>query len=439
MHTHLAILADGAPSAWALWAQPGLILVLLIFSAAFSGSESVLFSLNRTQLLQCAASANPFRRLAASLMGRPKRTLTTILLGNTAVNVLLFAAWYVFFRNLAGRYGAWISPMAGVASVMLVVTCGEVLPKIVGVHLCGRLAPFAAGLTRVAAYGFGPLGRVLDVVLVEPFARLLLGRPSRPEEAEPDLSPAELKTLLDMSRFRGTIDQTEDVFLREVIDLGHLRVRDVMVPRVQVCAYDVNDSPDGLRELMRRTRHKKIPVYEDSLDHVVGMVYAKVLFLQPVRSLRAVAVSVRFVPELITCEQLLHHFRVTRSQVALAVDEYGGVAGLVTLEDVLEEIVGEIHDPEEKVERPAIIAVADTEYDISGRLGVHDWSEALGLPRLAERVATVGGLVTARLGRPARVGDEVRLGNVRLEVTQVQRRRIERLRVHLLAGAREDA
>jgi magnesium and cobalt transporter len=192
---------------------------------------------------------------------------------------------------------------------------------------------------------------------------------------------------------------------------------------------------------MRLTRHKKVPVYDGQRDDIVGLVYAKVLFLNPGKPLRQLLQPARFVPELATCEQLLHHFRSTKTQQAIALDEYGGVAGLVTLEDVLEEIVGELHAPEDEPPEPELVARSDGEYEISGQLSVHYWIEAFALPAQVERVATVGGLVMARLGRSARVGDAARFGNVELQVTRMKRRRIERLRLRLLdqAGRPESA
>ena len=237
-----------------------------------------------------------------------------------------------------------------------------------------------------------------------------------------------------MSRRRGLINRTEDLYLREVIDLSKIRVRDIMVPRVEVVMFDVNDPPEELRNLMRRTRLTKIPVYDDAIDSIVGLVYAKILFFEPDKPLRELVTPVQFVPELITGEQLLHHFRQTRSQIAIVVDEFGGMAGLVTLEDLAEEIVGEIHDPEDQEVEPEIIQISDTEYEISGRLSVHYWVEMFGISELTERVTTVAGLGTARLGRPAQVGENVTIGNVRLGVIAADGPRIERLRLTLLGG-----
>lgn len=411
------------------------LLVLVCLSAAFSGSEATLFSLTPAQIQQHAASGSPLRRAAATLLKRPKRTLMTILVGNTAVNVLLFAASFVFFQGLAGQVGAWITPVSGVFSILLVVVCGEVLPKIVGVSHAERVSPAAALLVRTCDYVLGPIGEVLDRALVAPLTRLLLGPTAALRRSERSISTGELKTLLEMSRRRGVINATEDNFLREVIDLSHVRVRDVMVPRVEVQAFDVNGPPAGLLELMRRTRLKKVPVYDRVIDNLVGLVYAKVLFFNPGRALRELAVPVRFVPEMITCEQLLAHFRKSKSQIAIVVDEYGGMAGLVTLEDVLERIVGGIHDPYETPAAPEITEISEREYEISGQLSIHYWAESFGVPRFVERVATVGGLVTLRLGRPPKPGDRVVLGNVELEVQEVKFRRVERLRVRLLQAA----
>jgi putative hemolysin len=412
-----------------------LMLALLAASAAFSASEAALFSLTPLQLERAAASLSPFRRLAAQLMRDPKPVLMTLLVSNTAVNVCLFATSYVLFTGLAKQVGAWVAPVAAVGSILLVVVFGEVLPKVIGVSLADRLAPLSATVVRVAGVVAGPLGRGLDWVLVKPAERLLLPAERRAQATDAGLSRVELRTLLEMSQRGGALMPLEDTLLRAVIDLGHLRVRDVMVPRVKMTAYEIHGSREGLCELMRTTRYKKIPVYDRSLDNISGLVYAKVLFLNPDEPLKDLVQPVRFVPELATCEQLLLHFRSTKTQLAIAVDEYGGVAGLVTLEDVIEQIVGELHDPEDVPDEPDIQPLPDGTYDISGQLGVQYWAETFGLPPRIERVATVGGLVMAELGRPAQVGDVVRFGNVELQVTRVRRRRIERLRLRLRDAA----
>ncbi|MBI5865654.1 MAG: HlyC/CorC family transporter [Planctomycetes bacterium] len=426
--------AAPGPAGTALAASLLVQMVCIAFSAAFSGSESVLFSHSPAHLQSDARSGSPLRRLAATLMRDPKRTLMVILLGNTAANVAIYASAGALGESLTGWFGAWGAAINAAITVLVVTIGAEVTPKIIGVRFSSRLAPWCALFVRTCGYVLGPISGARDRLLIAPLTRLLLGVTHA--GGEHNLSTAELKTLLDMSRRGGVINPTESEFLRSVLDLNSLRVVDVMTPRVEVTAFDVNGPPDTLRELMRRTRRKRVPVYEGSIDNVIGLVYAKILFLQAARRLRDVVMPVRFVPQYITCEQLLHHFRGTKTQMAVVVDEYGGMAGVVALEDVLEAIVGDIHDARDEQEAPEVVQVSPTEYDVSGKLSVHFWAETFGLPRLADRVSTVGGLITSRLGRPARIGDVLHFSNIELEVTSMNRRRVNRLRLRLQEGGR---
>jgi putative hemolysin len=435
-----ALIPAGAPallaaaSIDALWSG-GVIFLLTLLSACFAGSEAVLFSLTPLQLQSNSRSPSPLRRLSAQLMTRPKRVLTMILVGNTAVNVGIFATTYVLLRGLSSEAYPWIPAVGGGASVLLVLLLGDAFPKVLGVAAADRFTPGCAAFVHVTGYVLGPVGFVIDRFFAAPLTRLLEPHREDGDRNEHEVSQVELKTLLEMSRMHGVIDPIETDFLREVINLSVLQVRDVMVPRVEVQVYDVDAPPDGLRDLMRQTRRKKIPVYERAVDNIIGLVYAKVLFFSPNRPLRELVQPVRFVPAIITCEQLLQHFRGTRTQLAIVVDEFGGMAGLVTLEDVTEQIVGEIRGPDEPAEEPEIEQVSENEYDVSGRLSARYWAQAFGMPHRADRVATVGGLVVARLGRPARLGDKVRIGNVDLRVTRMQGRRVQRLRISMLDPA----
>ncbi|MGE3181399.1 MAG: hemolysin family protein [Phycisphaerae bacterium] len=421
-----------------IW-RSGLLLILLLLSGSFSGSEAVLFSLTPAQLEANEKSANPIRRATAALLRQPKRTLTAILIGNTAVNVLLYANSFVLFGSLAAQYGNWITPLSAVFSILVVIIFGEVLPKTIAVSVPQRLAPLAGGLVHFAGYVLNPMADLIETVMIKPIERLWFGSARLKNEPRRRLSSHELKALLEMSRLRRTINRLEDEFARQVIDLGRVHVRDVMVPRVDVVAYDVNQSADGLRALMRETRTRKVPVYDQNIDEIVGVVYAKMLFLAAKDiSLRNIMLPVRFVPEQIYVEQLLHHFRSTKTQFAVVVDEYGGTAGVVTLEDVLEEIVGDLQREDEEGEPPEIEKIDDAVYEINGGLSLHYWSDVFELPRTAQHIATVGGLITAELGRHPVPGDTVQIFNLNLTVLQTDRHRIERVRVELAADNETD-
>lgn len=414
--------------------QLGLILSLVFLSGLFSGSEAVLFSLTPTELQRDILSNNPLRRLVGQVMQSPKNTLATILVANTAVNVLLFSVSYVFFSKLSGQYGDWITPVSAVASILLVLVFGEVIPKVLGVAMAQQLAPGCALLVRVSSFAFGPIGRLLDFLVIEPFHRLFFPQAERVAKSH-RLEPDEIKTLLELNRQRGLLNADEDTLLRELIDLSGVRVRDLMVPRVEMVAFDIDDPREQLLAMMRETHLKKLPVYEGEIDQVVGLVYAKTAVFNPEEPLQKLISPVHYVPDVITAEQVLLHFRDTRSQLAIVVDEYGSVSGLVTLEDVLEEIVGEIRGPDEDSGPAEVITISETEYDLSGSLSVQFWAETFGLPPMVGRIATVGGLVVSQLGRPARVGDIVQIQNVELKVTEVQRRRVQRIYLRLIEDA----
>lgn len=432
--------SQAAPAPAPSWTAFGftllLQLVLLGLSAAFSGSETVLFSLSPAQRQHDRVGGTPLRKLAAGLMDRPRETLMVILLGNTAVNVLIFSTAVTFSAQLSGLFGAAGAVGGALFPIVGVMFIGEVFPKVIGTRFAGSLVGPVGFFVHSVSLALGPVVRILDRVLVTPLTRVLFG-PAAHRRAHA-LSTEEVKTLLEMSRRGGVIDQTENEFLRSVLDLNSLRVRDVMVPRVEVTAFDVNGSPDRLRELMRQTRRKRVPVCDGSIDNIVGLVYAKILFLGSVKRLRDIVMPVRFVPETASCEQLLAHFRATRTQIAVAVDEYGGMAGIVALEDVLEAIVGDINDIRDTPDAPEVVQISPHDYDVSGRLSTHYWAETFGQPRLA-RIATVGGLVAARLGRPPRVGDTVRIGNVELAVMSLDKRRVNRLHLRLLDAESAEA
>jgi magnesium and cobalt transporter len=244
-----------------------------------------------------------------------------------------------------------------------------------------------------------------------------------------------MAAVLDLSAKRGIIDHDASSLLREIVSLADLRVGDIMVPRVDVVAYDVDAPREGLLDLVRRTHLRRIPVYEKDLDHVVGVIHAKRLLLDAAAPLRSLVVSVPFVPEHANVERLLHQLRIRRSQIAVVVDEYGGTAGVVLLRDALEEIVGELPGPGED-RGAAVEELPDGKYLIDADLAIHEWVDAFKIDLKGERISTVGGFVTSLLGRIAKEGDAVTYRNLRFAVASMRGRRIGKLRLELLEESR---
>ena len=408
------------------------LLLLLLASALFSGSETALFSLSGSDLRRLSSGPHRLGRIAADLMRRPRSLLLSVLIGNTLVNVLIFADSYVLFHGLSGTLGPLAEAIAGAVSLLMVIVVGEVIPKSLAVAWAPRVAPIVAAPMRLWRTVCWPARIVLDTLCVVPLTRLLGGSSPRPRRVEPE----ELRLLIETSRRGGAIDADETELLAQVVGLGQLRVTEVMIPRVDVRSYDVDGSPEGLRDLMRQTRLTKIPVYRGEPDQIVGLIYAKRLFLEPAASLTDLVQPVRFVPEQTRVAGLLGHFRRTRTQLAVVVNEYGGFVGLVTLEDVVEQIVGDLWDPDEVPPEPEVVAIDERTYELAGHLSIRDWQRVFELGAATDRIRTVAGLVLGRLGRPASPGDVVEIGPARLTVIRTRGRRIERLRLELSA---EDA
>jgi putative hemolysin len=414
-----------ASESWKL----ALLLPLLAGSAFFGGSETVLFNLSRLQLYRLGQGRRP-GRFVASLMRRPRRVLSTLLLGNMCVDVSYtgIAAVAILDLHQAGLPD-WAAGAASVVSLLVLILFGDVLPKMLALATGPRLAvPAAVTLTvieRVAA----PVLWVLEKVLVGPLTRLVAPLPT----GAGDITADELAVLLDLSAKRGVIERDVNALLQEIVALTDIRVADIMVPRVDMLAYDADGDPAKLIEMFTTTRLRKIPVYEKDIDHVVGVIHAKQLLLNPATPLRQLVAKVPFVPEAANVERLLLQFRVTRTQMAVVVDEYGGTAGLVTLEDVLEEIVGDIPDSRRAV-GAAVQYLGEEEYLLDGDLAIHEWEEAFRTDLSSRRISTVGGFVLSLLGRIPREGEQVEYRNLRFTVVSMRRRRIDKLRLQLLGG-----
>jgi len=398
-----------------------LMMVLLVCSAFFSGAETAFFSLSRRQISGFEKSKHKLQNLAARLLNNPRQLLGCLLFGNMMVNILFYAAASVLTVRVERQTGLTTAAAvtAGLAFVLLVLF-GEILPKSLA-YTNSRSISVAAALPVFSLLKvFAPLHFVFRFLIVEPVLRLLLG-PTKPPKP---ITTGEFKSLIEQVRRRGLITADENKLLTEVIELGFLKVRHVMRARVDVIACAVTDSPRQAREKMVKNRLTKLPVYAGSIDNIVGLVHLRRLLLESHKSLDKLVQRVHFVPEQKTVESLLEFFRKTGADTAIVVDEYGGIAGSVRLEDIAEELLGPI-EPAGDIE--PIEQIGPFEYRLAGSLAIHDWAEEFRIAPTESRLSTVGGLVTALLGKIPESGDVAYLKNLKFTVERVQKRRIETL------------
>ncbi len=395
-----------------------LLLLLVACSAFFSGSETAFFNITQRQIKQFAASPVRLQRLTAHLLHRPGHLLNCLLFGNMMVNVLFYAVSSVLVANMGHAWGLGAATITAFGTFLILVLFGEILPKSLTYSSARSLAVAAALPAFLVVRILGPITSVFRILFLEPVLRIFFGSTRLPRVT----TLAEFRSLVDLSRRRGLIGEDENRLLGEVIELSLLKVRHVMQPRVDMIACDVAESSEIARKLMQEHQLTKIPIYAGSVDNIIGVVALRQLFLKPGVPLDRLVQPVQFVPEQKTVESLLEFFRKTETDMAVVVDEYGGIAGSVWLEDIAEELFGRIATGPSS---EPIKLLGPFQYRLAGDLAIHDWAEVFGIDLAETRVATIGGLVTALLGRIPRKGDTAYIGNLKFTVERVRRHRIE--------------
>jgi CBS domain containing-hemolysin-like protein len=283
-----------------------------------------------------------------------------------------------------------------------------------------RLAPYVRTMTIL-----------LSPMLVLPLA---IGR-RRGETQEPvsTVTEEELKSMVDAGHEGGVLEGDERQMIYSIFELGDTLVREIMQPRIYITALDANTPLPEAVDALIKSGHSRVPVYEESVDNIVGLLYAKDLLVvwregERIESLRSLLRPATFVPEAKPVDELLEEMQTQHVHMAMVVDEYGGIAGLVTLEDIFEEIVGEIQDEYDQSEEAPYVQVGDGEYTFLGRVDLKDFNEVMGSQLPTEETETLGGFVYEQVGRVPASGEVLQVGDISLTIEQVTGRRIRKVR-----------
>jgi putative hemolysin len=400
------------------------LVALLGLSGFFSASETALFSLGRGDLRRLERTPGIINEAIVRLRKDPQDLLVCVLFGNMLVNVLYYALSTVLSTGLSTPGAAWV---ASLACLIGLIMFGEVFPKAVAVAIPLRVARIAALPLSILHRIIHPVRRGL-AILTRLSAALSGG-----QQQVAYVTPEELQLLIRATGERGEIGLGERDMMYEIMEFAEIRVREVMVPRVDVVAFEVDGDLDEFARRVRETGVAKLPVYQGRIDEVIGVVSARDVLLSGKTLREALQPVPLFVPETALIEAVLHQFRERRCQVAMVVDEYGGWAGIVTLEDIVEEIVGDISDEFDSPADQPVRKIDDDTYVLSGGVSVRDWSDLFGIDVDLAEVETLSGFLALQLGRLPRVGDCVVLGNLRLTVRTVVRRRAVEVLIERLA------
>jgi putative hemolysin len=419
------------------------VAALILLNGFFVAAEYGLVTARRTKLRELDEGGDRRARSALKVVGDPPRFIAAMQLGVTATSLAIGALGEPVLAKVLDPVLAAVASfvIAFFIITFLHVVVGELMPKGIALAHSERVALAVAAPVRAFFIVLHPvvwiLQRATDLGL-----RLLRQEPPRGEVGA--LSEAELKILLERSTEEGEIEHEEREMLYKVFDFADKEVADVMVPRPQVVALSIDLPAEECLKAAMEAPYTRYPVYRGSLDEVVGILHIRDLFREANRlggfehvDVETLLRPAHVVPETKDLAALLHDFRRTKEHMAVVVDEYGTMQGIVTLEDLLEEIVGEIEDefdlPDESVER-----LTDGRVRIHGTFSIDDFNEDFGLQLSVEDYHTVAGLVFGLLGRAPEPGDTVTVDGVNFKVVEVDGTRIERLEVEFVPMAPED-
>jgi putative hemolysin len=429
-------------------ADLAIVAALILIGGFFAASEIALITVKRHRLHQLVSEGHRAAQIAERLTDDPSRFLATIQIAITFLGFLAAAVGAFTLSDALAGLIALIPGLEeaanGISFVLITllialasIIIGELVPKTLALTFAERFA-------LVVAQPIGWLDRLLRPVvwLVSSVSNglvRLLGGKNRPQAGY--LSTEELKMLVETGSETGGIEEDEKEMIHGVIELAETKVHEVMVPRIGIRAVDVNDPMDEVLDLIVRAGHSRIPVYEENLDDIIGILYAKDLlpYLKrngspvPKIDIRTLVRPPVYVPETKAVDELLHEMQVTKRHIAIVVDEYGGTAGLITMEDVVEEIVGEIqdeYDREESLVEP-LANDGEVSFRLDGRVSMDDLRDLFGLSDEEEAdeeaYDTVGGFIVHRVGRIPLPGATVRFRDVTLTVDAAEPRRVAKV------------
>lgn len=409
------------------------LFILLFLSGVFSSAETALTTVNKMRIRTLAENGNKKAIKLINITEDTSKLLTTILIGNNIVNLSASALTTTIALNISGKN------MVGIGTGLLtlfILIFGEITPKTLATIHADKLSLFYAGPITFLMKVLTP---VIFIVNNLALGLMLLLRID-PYAKNESFTENELRIIVDASHEEGVLESDEKEMIQNVFDLGDVKAKDVMVPRVHVTFVNVDESYDDLIAIYKEDKFTRLPVYEETTDNVVGTINMKDLLLcDNVTDFKIndIMREAYFTYEHKNISELLIEMRKSSFNMAVVLDEYGETAGLITLEDLLEEIVGEIHDEYDEKEAERVLRVGERQYLVEGSLSLDDLNDELDLDEMnleliSEHHDSIGGLLIEVLDRIPEVNDEVTTeANIRMIVHSLDKNRIEKVMLYL--------
>ena len=410
-----------------------ILAVLILLSALFSSAETSLTTSNKLKIQSLADQGSKRARILLKISEDSGKMLSAILIGNNLVNNAATALTTSLIIQLFGNSAVGIA--TGVITLLILIF-GEISPKTLATIHSEKMALLYAPLIHFLMKIFTP---VIFIVNKLSMGVLFILRVN-PDQKVNTMTEHELRTIVDVSHEDGVIESEEKEMIYNVFDMGDAKAKDIMVPRVHVTFADINSTYDELIEIFREDKFTRLPIYEETTDNVVGTINMKDLLLYNYNDkkefhVRDILREAYFTYEYKSISELLVEMRQASINIAIVLDEYGETAGLITLEDLLEEIVGEIHDEYDENEEEFVRQINDREYIIEGSMNLDDLNDSLGLNLSSEDYDSLGGFIIEHLDRLPEQGDELTTDDgIRLVVEALQKNRVESVHLYIPEG-----
>ena len=404
-----------------------LVVLLLCLSAFFSSAETALTTVSKMRIRTLAEAGDKKAITLMKVIEDPGKMLSMILVGNNIVNLSASSMMTTLTMELFGSKA--VGAATGVLTLLILVF-GEITPKTMATLNAERLSLAYAGIVYWLMRLLTPVIFLVNKLSTAVMFLLRVDPNKKPDAITED----ELRTIVEVSHEEGVIESEEKKMINNVFDFGDAVARDVMVPRIDMVMVDVNATYKELIELFRKERFTRIPVYENSTDNVIGIINVKDFLLYDNAqkfSLRDLLRQPLYTYEYKKTAELMVEMRKTSNNIIIVLDEYGATAGLITLEDMLEEIVGDIRDEYDEDEEDEVKEIAPDEYLVSGSAKLDDLNDRLGLELESEDYDSIGGLVIGLLEHLPEEGEEVSCENIRLVVEHVEKNRIDKIRLFI--------
>ncbi len=404
------------------------IVGLLLLSGFFSGSEIAYAQANQLRLRAASEKGDRLAKIAYYIYRSYDNALITILIGNNLVNIAASSVATVIAVSLLGQGGAWLSAFV---MTILIITFGEIVPKIIAVQVADGFAKAVSVPLRALMTLLYPLVRLITFLL-RGFDRLTRKRLKK----SPSVTEDDLETILDTVEDEGVIDEDRADLLQSALDFDEVLAYEILTPRVDMIAIDADDDQDEILKTVFESSYSRIPVYQDTIDNIIGVLHLNHVFKALADgkeiNVKQMMMPVTFVHKTMALPDVLKVMKKRKSHLVIVTDEYGGTMGVLTMEDVLEQLVGDIWDESDEVDEE-IIDLGNNRYDVDADMRIEDFFDELDIDErdFDDDNTTLGGWAIEQLGRYPRVGDRFQYRNLTVTVKKRRKLRVIRLLVQV--------